>query len=205
MRAPCRRGVLSRFGAVVLVATVGLIALGAPSRAAARVARAAPTTPYAVGTVFVADFANDRVVQVSPGAPQTTVGSGLLGPFSVALDREGNLYIADSAKNRVAVVPADGGTQTSVGSGLDTPTGVAVDQDGNIYIADLGNNRVVRVPAGGGAQTTVGSGLSTPSGVAVDQTGDVYIADQGNDRVVKVHAAGGGQTTVGTGLSGLKA
>jgi hypothetical protein len=82
-------------------------------------------------------------------------------PASVALDGAGNLYIADSAHNRVRMVAAATGLiSTIAGSGsvgytgenvaastatLNTPSGVALDGAGNLYIADSGNNVVRKV------------------------------------------------------------
>jgi sugar lactone lactonase YvrE len=133
---------------------------------------------------------------VSFAGAQHTVGSGLNQPVGVAVDRGGDVFIADYNNNRVVKVPAGGGAQTTVGSGLLGPIGVAVDGAGDVFIADTENSRVVEVPAGGGAQTTVGTGLILPDGVAVDGAGDVFIADSENSRVVEVPAGSGTQTTV---------
>src|SRR5271157_1681312 len=151
-------------------------------------------------TIFVQGEGQGPAMAFGPGV-QTTVGSGLSGPWGVAVDGAGDVFIADSNNNRVVEVPAGGGAQTTVGSGLSSPYGVAVDGAGDVFIADNGNSRVVEVPAGGGAQTTVGSGLSSPYGVAVDGAGDVFIADIGLNQVVEVPAGGGAQTPVGSGLS----
>ncbi len=132
---------------------------------------------------------------------QTYVGSGLSGPWGVAVDGAGDVFIADTLSSRVVEIPAGGGPQTTVlASGLNRPYGVAVDGAGDVFIADEANNLVVEVPAGGGPQITVGSGLNAPYGVAVDGAGNVFIADTGNGRVVKVPVGGGSQTTVGSGL-----
>ncbi len=154
------------------------------------------------GDVFVADYGNNRVVEVpAGGGSQTTVGSGLYGPAGVAVDGAGDVFIADDSNSRVVEVPARGGAQTTVGSGLHFPASVAADGAGDVFIADFGNSRVVEVPASGGAQITVATGLASPLGVAVDGVGDVFIADSGNNRVVEVPAGGSSQTTVGSGLS----
>jgi len=133
------------------------------------------------------------------GAQQTTVGSGLKTPYAVAVDKAGDVFIADCLNNQVVEVPAGGGAQTTLGSGLSCPYGVALDGAGDVFIGDYNNNRVVKVPAGGGAQTTVASGLNLPYGVAVDGAGDVFVAEPYRGQVVKVPAGGGAQTTVGTG------
>jgi sugar lactone lactonase YvrE len=145
-------------------------------------------------------FAPAHAQSVTYAGSQTYMGSGLSGPWSVAVDRAGNVFIADTQSSRVVEVPAGGGPQVTVGSGLNRPYGVAVDGAGDVFIADEANNQVVEVPAGGGPQTIVGSGLNAPYGVAVDGAGDVFIADTGNNRVVEVPTGGGPQTTVGSGL-----
>ena len=88
------------------------------------------------------------------GGPAT---SALLDyPVSVAVDKSGNLYIADSLNQRVREV-SNGVITTVVGNGragftgdsgpssgaeVAFPSGVAVDSSGNLYIADAGNKRI---------------------------------------------------------------
>ncbi len=155
------------------------------------------------GDLFIADYYNNRVVEIpAGGGPQTTVSaSGLKLANGVAVDGAGDVFIVDLYNKRVVEVPAGGGPQTTVGSGLQQPWAVAVDGAGDVFIVDTGNSQVVKVPAGGGAQTTVGSGLGFPLGVAPDGVGDVFIADAGNNQVVEVPAGGGPQITVGSGLN----
>jgi uncharacterized protein (TIGR03437 family) len=150
----------------------------------------------------------------------------LHGPYGVAADSAGNLYIADSGSQRIRMV-SKGVITTVAGNGtlgysgdkglatsaqLNTPFGVAVDSSGNLYIADSANN-VIRKVAGGVITTVAGTGtagytgdngpaisaqLSAPYWVAVDSTGNLYIADFGNNVIRKV--SGGVITTVaGTG------
>ena len=152
-----------------------------------------------VASNLISGIGNGPAIAFGPGV-QTTVGSGLNGPYGVAVDGAGDVFIADTYNNRVVEVPAGGGAQTTVGASLNFPQGVAVDGAGDVFIADTYNNRVVEVPAGGGAQTTVGTGLSHPQGVAVDGAGDVFIGDYDNNRVVEVPAGGGAQTTVDSGV-----
>ena len=48
------------------------------------------------------------------GGAQTTVGTGLSGPYGVAVDGAGDVFIADTGNNRVVEVPAAGGAQTTL-------------------------------------------------------------------------------------------
>ena len=100
---------------------------------------------------------------------------------AVAVDREGNIVIADSFNNRVRRVDArNGKIGTVAGTGkpgffgdgdlsteaqLNSPSGVAVDHQGNIFIADTFNNRVRVVDARTGIISTLaGTGEQGSSG-----------------------------------------
>jgi sugar lactone lactonase YvrE len=109
------------------------------------------------------------------------VQANLDQPSSVALDGAGNMYIADSAHNRIRKVTAatglistiagngmgaytgDGGSATK--ATLNTPSGVALDGAGNIYIADTANNVIRMIAASTGIITTVaGTGTAGDQG-----------------------------------------
>jgi PKD repeat protein len=198
----------------------------------------------AQGNVFEAEYDNHRIRKISGGIITTVAGNGTPGysgdggqatsaqldyPVGIALDAQGNLYIADSGNNRIRKVSGgiittvagngtwgysgDGGQATS--AQLKTPDGVAADGQGNLYIADVENNRIRKV-SGGIITTVAGAGtagfsgdggqatsaqLNSPEAVLVDGQGTMYIADAKNNRVRKVR--GGIITTIaGTGTAG---
>jgi sugar lactone lactonase YvrE len=151
-------------------------------------------TVDALGDVFIADRANNQVVELPAGCNssscQTTLPVfGLSDPSNLTVDGAGNIYIADTVNNRVVkLMPAAiGYNDATVGSGLTLPSGVAVDGAGNVFIATNGGE-VIEVPTGGGTQFTLVSGLALPSSVTADGAGNVYIADSGNNRVLEVPA-----------------
>lgn len=149
------------------------------------------------------------------GGPAT--GAELYYPWSAAVDRDGNLYIADYLNNRVRKVDAAGSITTVAGNGapgfggdgglaadaeLNSPAGVAVDAAGNLYIADSDNDRVRKVDSGGLIDTFAGNGtvgfsgdgraatdasLYHPDDLGFDTAGNLYILDYGNNRVRRVH------------------
>ena len=155
------------------------------------------------GDLFIADYANNQIVKLTPGGVQYTVPtSGLSDPRGVAVDGAGDLFISDAGNDRVVEIPAGcttSGCQVTVPtSGLSISNGgLAVDGAGDIFIADTGNARVVEVTPSGVQTTVPASGLSGPFGVAVDAAGDVFIADTYGNQVVEV-TAGGVQKTVPT-------
>jgi len=130
-----------------------------------------------------------------------SIGSGLNAPQGVAVDRAGDIFIADTGNNRVVEVPAGGGPQTTVGSGLNGPQGVAVDGVGNVFITDSGNRRLVKIPAGGGAQTTLANGAYLF--VAVDGKDNLFLTQMqsyGVAGVQEIPAGGGAPVALGSNL-----
>jgi sugar lactone lactonase YvrE len=181
------------------------------------------------GNLYIADRQDHRIRKVSPDGSLTTVaGTGAAGftgdegpataaqlnaPSGLAVDHQGNLFIADSHNHRVRRLAPDGRITTVAGTGtpgfagdedpataapLHLPTGVAMDSQGNLYIADSLNHRVRRVGVDGIITTVIGaepgSGsagehpipLYYPSSVAVDQAGHVLVADPFHHRIWKV-------------------
>ena len=188
----------------------------------------------AAGNLYIADASNNRIRKINTaGIISTYAGNGtggfsgdgaqaaaaeLFGPWSLAFDAVGNLYIADFSNIRIRMVNAGGIISTIAGNGtagftgdggqaalaeLNQPDGVACDAAGNIYIANAGNNRVrmintlgiITTVAGNGTQGYSGDGgqataaeLYNISGLACDTAGNLYIADTYNNRIRKVNA-----------------
>ena len=160
--------------------------------------------------------------------------TGMINAASaMAVDTNGNVYIADTGNNRIRLRGTNGVMTTFAGTGdasfsgdgsaaisatFNAPAGVAVDTNGNVFVADMQNNRIRRIDAVTGRITTVaGNGsadftgdggqatsaaLNWPSGVAVGSDGSLYIADQLNCRIRKVSAGGIITTLAGNGVPG---
>ena len=109
------------------------------------------------------------------------VSAHLNFPTAVVVDREGNLYIADTMNHRVRMVDSETGIiSTLVGTGqarfsgdggpanqatLNEPAALAVDDGGRLYIADQSNHRVRMVDLRTGViQTIAGTGIATYDG-----------------------------------------
>ncbi len=150
------------------------------------------------GNLYIADLGNNRIRKVDKLTRiiTTVAGTGLTGsagdggpatvaqlngPFAIAFDSSGNLYIADSTGRRVRKVDrltgiittfAGTGVSGSAGDGgpavaaqVNNPQGVAVDFSGNLYISEFAGHRVRKVNLSTGIITTVaGTGVTGFSG-----------------------------------------
>ncbi|MEJ7931757.1 hypothetical protein WG922_17420 [Ramlibacter sp. AN1015] len=193
-----------------------------------------------VGAAYVADTGNNQIRKISPTGGVTVIagsrvpgssdGDGLTasfrGPFGVAVDGAGNVYVADTGNHLIRRISPDGSVRTLAGTGLamardgtgtsagfSQPEGIAVDGSGNVYVSDTGNNQIRKVTPAGVVTTLAGnfavrgsadgSGISAsfsnPKGLAVDASGNVYVADTNNQSIRKITPLGV-VTTLATGL-----
>ena len=184
----------------------------------------------AAGNVYISSCNRLRRVDAVTGVITTIAGLGTSGPGDglpasqatfdglqgIAVDRLGNIYIADT--DRVRRIDAVTGIIASLTNtiGLNVSF-VAVNAAGNLCVAD--SSLIRRVNAAGSISTVAGNylnrgggdggpaagaELNQPNGVAVDSRGNVYIAETGNNRIRKVDASTGIITTVaGTGTAGF--
>lgn len=165
------------------------------------------------------------------GDAAAATAAKLNNPGGVAVDKAGNVYIADSYNNRIRKVSTVGlittiggnGTAGHTGDGgaataanLKNPTGVAVDNSGNVYVLDFDNNVVRKITSSGTISNYAGTGslgfagdggpatdaqLYKPNGIYCDGT-NVYLADGYNHRVRKIDASGTISTIAGNGTMG---
>jgi hypothetical protein len=166
------------------------------------------------GNVYVADEGNNTIRKVTPAGVVTTLaglagtygsadGTGsaarFLGPRGVAVDGEGNVYVADEFNVTIRKVTPAGVVTTLAGLALtpgsadgtggaarfSPPYGVAVDSAGNVYVAEF--DRTIRKVTPMGVVTTL-AGVEGGAGVAVDSAGNVYVVD--GNTIRKVTPAG---------------
>ena len=171
--------------------------------------------------VFVADAGdNNRIlVRALDGAFRVLAGgregfvdgqgaaAAFNTPSGIALDRHGNLYVADTGNHAIRKVTPQGVVSTVAGDGtagfadgigaqarFDGPMGVAVGPDDRIYVADTWNDRIRVIGADGRVSTLAGgerpgwedgagaqARFDTPTDLAVDAQGNVWVADLQND------------------------
>jgi len=125
----------------------------------------------AAGTVYVGDFGDHTIRQITPAGAATV----LAGAFG-------------------AIGSADG---PALAARFSYPAGVALGPDGSLYVADGGNATVRKISPGGVVTTLAGQAgtggstdgpapaarFSSPFGVAVDAAGTVYVGDISNHNI----------------------
>ncbi|MCE7996898.1 MAG: hypothetical protein HEP71_33360, partial [Roseivirga sp.] len=173
----------------------------------------------ASGNIYVGDIGNNKIRKISPSGVVTTLaGSGYRGssdgvgtaasfnsPAGMAVDTDGNVYVADRDNHLIRKVTPSGVVSTLAGSyrgdadgtgsqaRFYNPYDVTVDVLGNVFVADRNNYKIKKITPFGAVTTVAGSGnyesidgigtaasLSSPLGIALDAFGNAYIAESGN-------------------------
>jgi sugar lactone lactonase YvrE len=188
------------------------------------------------GNLYVADGGNHSIRKITATGLVTTlagnfrvdnppgskdgIGTAALfnNPKGIATDRNGNLYVTDTANNNIRRITLAGlvttiaGTAGHTGSADGTgaaarfnqPTGIAVDKAGNLYVTDTGNQTIRKITPDGKVSTLAGTALvagsadgtgpaavfNGPTGIAVDRAGNLYVTDTFNNTIRKITAAG---------------
>ena len=153
--------------------------------------------------LYVADIGLDQVLVYDAdnfnlirkiGTPGTKHTSSKPGDFSkptgVAVDKEGNVYVADMLNARIEIFDADGNFIRTFGKRGDgpgyfaMPKGVAVDTDGHIWVTDSMQNRIQLFSSEGELLMFIGSAqgklpgqFSGLQGIAIDKTNRVFTTE----------------------------
>ena len=197
------------------------------------------------GNVYVSDRGNHAIrVVAANGDIRTLAGNGKDGkadgigaaaafnqPVAVAVDKSGNVYVADRDNHTVRLIDPSGKVSVLAGTGaagfaegpaisaqFNQTYGVALSLDEKIlYIADylnhairaldLGTKRVTTLAGNGKAGTANGKGdqaqFNQPYNVKIDAGGRLYVPDQNNHSIRRVAPDGTVSTVAGIAQSGM--
>jgi sugar lactone lactonase YvrE len=123
-------------------------------------------------------------------------------PTGVAVDGDGNVYVADTGNNRLRHVTPDRVVTTLDVTGLSTPSDLVVAPDKTLYVTEAGRHRISKITPAGTISTLV-DGLKSPRGLAMDRHGNLYVADTSNHRICKVTPDGTLSVLAGDGTPGF--
>lgn len=183
--------------------------IGEPGKGDGQFMQPAGLTTDAEGNIYVVDTLNQRIEKFAPDGTfldavgQPGSGPGQFGnprspdyeiddgPWGIAVDDAGNVYVADTWNYRIQKFDADlkfvatwGTNETLFG-----PRDLAIDSAGNLFVVDTGNKRIVKYTPDGQLIETFGQAgtgpaqFDEPSSISIAPDGDIYVADYWNRRV----------------------
>lgn len=192
------------------------------------------------GEIFITDTGNNVIRKISKGKVYTFAGTEVAGykdgknteaqfntPLGISIDKQDNIYVADSLNNVIRKITPKGEVSTFAGkysldggykeglikeSMFNEPSDIAIDKKGNMYIADSGNQLIRKIEDGNvvtiaGSMGTVIHGTSYiqggykdgygsdvkfnfPKGIDVADDGTIFVADTWNNKVRAIKSDG---------------
>ena len=167
------------------------------------ISAAIPDSPVSAAEEIMLENSSDYYEFVTKWGVQGSGDGEFISPRQIALDNDGNIYVADNGNARIQKFSSNGtflmkyGTPVPGDGFMQSAMGVAVDINGNVYVADYNQNCIHKFSNNGTFLLTWGEygtfldgQFYGPHKVAVDKVGNVYVADHMNNRVQKFSSNG---------------
>ncbi|MGQ0618900.1 MAG: Vgb family protein [Panacagrimonas sp.] len=143
------------------------------------------------GRLFVSHFTDGGIAEIIPdGGSRTLIAAGLVGPFDIAVDAAGELYVADGMT--LAVVNRKGEIRQPANLLMHGfpgyIRGIALGADGTVFVTNSGGG--LACYRSGGEASYLQSDLDQPMGLALLRDGRIRVCEAGRGRVVEVSAEG---------------
>ena len=174
-----------------------------------------------IGNLFVADMGNNKIRKISTSGNVTTLagsgsayyadGNGVLASFNhpqgVAVDVNGNVYVADENNSLIRKVTTSGNV-TTLPRGIESyfyhPKGVAVNNNEDIFVADTDNSLMRKMIKNANFNIlALTERIYGPEAVCIDASGNLYVSDTGYNRICKIAPTGKVSTIAGSGSEGF--
>ncbi len=155
------------------------------------------------GDLFAALSYAGLVFEFFPGATTPSIAhNGLINLSALALDNDGNLYVANDTHSGTVSKFAPGATvATTKLVGLNFPHALAIDPNGNMYVSNSGNGTISRFAPGATVPNTTFNGLSDPDldntyQMAFDNKGNIFVLNGFDDTASEFANAGAATSTI---------
>ena len=140
--------------------------------------------------------------QITNNLPLLKLSNGVINPYNLTSDSQGNVWVANYYNNTVEKFSASGVLLNTLSNGLNAPDSLAIDSQGNVWVANHNNNTVEKLSSSGVLLNTLSNGINIPQSLVIDSQGNVWVANNNNNTVEKFSASGVLLSTLSNGISG---